>query len=149
MGEGPGAKAEVARVFFENDGENRVAPESTVRTVESGGAKTLGVALGSLPEFWIGIARLTETGDKPVCHEDKWIDRAFKRKVPLLFRREAGRNAGGLDGVEVWHHPENALMLFLLQHTLWSRAWLHCRTGKDRVVSTRHAVLLCGGVFLW
>src|ERR1700678_1362353 len=105
MGEGPGAKAEVARVFFENDGENRVAPESTVRTVESGGAKTLGVALGSLPEFWIGIARLTETGDKPVCHEDKWIDRAFKRKVPLLFRREAGRNAGGLDGVEVWHHP--------------------------------------------
>ena len=77
MGEGPGAKPEVARVFLENDGEDSVTPESAVRTVESRGAKALAVALGSLPEFWIGIARLTETGDKRICNEDKWIDRAF------------------------------------------------------------------------
>jgi hypothetical protein len=59
----------------------------------------------TLSESWIGIARLAQTGDKPVCDENEGIDRAFKHEVKLLPRRETGHTGRRLDGVEVWHHP--------------------------------------------
>ncbi len=105
MGEGTGAKPKVARIFLEDDGEDSVAPQIAICGVEIRRAKALEVALGSLPESWTGIARLAQTGDKPVCEENEWIDRALKHQVELLFRRETGHTCRGLDGVEVWHHP--------------------------------------------
>src|ERR1700683_3734114 len=103
MDEGTRAKSKITRIFLEDDGEDSVAPEIAVRGVKIRRAKALEVALGSLPESWIGITRLTQSGDKPVCEENEWIDRAFKHQVELLTRRETGHTGRDLDGVEVWH----------------------------------------------
>jgi hypothetical protein len=104
MGEGTRAKTKVARIFLEDDGEDSVAPEISVCGVEVRRTKALEVALGSLPESWIGIARLTETGNKRVCDKHEWIDRAFIHQVELLSRRETRHTSRALDSVEVWHH---------------------------------------------
>jgi hypothetical protein len=118
VGEATRAQPKIAWIFLEEDGKDSVAPEIAVRGIEIRRTEALEVALGPLSESWIGIARLTQTGDKSVGDENEWIDRAFKHQVELLSRRETRHTSGHLDGVEVRHHPHNALAFFLLQHIL-------------------------------
>lgn len=86
MGEGARTKTKVARVFLEEDVEDRGAPEVSIRSVEIRRSKSLEVALCSMPESRVAVACLAKTGYKPVGNENKWIDRAFVHQVKLLSR---------------------------------------------------------------
>jgi hypothetical protein len=77
MGEATRPKPKITWILLEDDRKDRVAPQIAVRGVEIRRTKALKVALGPLPESWIGIPRLTQTGYKPVRDKNEWIDRAF------------------------------------------------------------------------
>jgi hypothetical protein len=69
VGEGTRAQTKIAWIFLKEDGKDSVAPEIAVCGIEIRRTEALEVALGPLPECWISIARLTQTGDKSVGDE--------------------------------------------------------------------------------
>jgi len=143
-----GSFVKIPWILFKHGRQNGPADECAYGRVCIGGGVALGIALRALPIAAESVNCLLNSRNGAGHAKVDRIDGGLPRQLELLFRVE--RSRGGVIGdVEIGNHPEDALLLFILDlgfgYLDRRHRDLHLGRGSRNVQQDRrHRVVLAG-----